>query len=200
MTRVIVALASFSATTAVLVALMSLGRLTLDVGWGRRLRPLGPIFVRIGAPRETVFDLIAVPYLSANPPAELRRKVKVLERDTDMVVAAHRTKVGRITTITVESVKFSRPDEVAFRLLRGPVPFVSERFSLRDAEGGRTTELQYSGELGTDLWALGGWWGDLVARYWERAVDEALASLKRSAEALAKRAAARAAPPSEANT
>ncbi len=190
MTKAIVALASLSAV----MALMSLGRLTLDIGWGRRLRPLGPLFVRIGAPRETVFDLIAVPYLSANPPAELRRKIEVLERGTDMVVAAHRTKVGRITTITVESVKFSRPDEIAFRLLRGPVPFVSERFSLREAEGGRTTELQYTGELGTDLWALGQWWGGLVARYWERAVDEALASLKGSAELLATRAAARAEP------
>jgi len=198
MTRAIVALGSLSLTTAVVVALMSLGSLTLDVGWGRRLRPLGPLFVRIGAPRETVFDLIALPYLSANPPAELRRKIEVLERGTDMVVAAHRTKVGRITTITVESVKFSRPDEIAFRLLRGPVPFVTERFSLHEAESGRTTELQYSGELGTDLWALGGWWGNLVARYWERAVEEALAAIKRSAEMAATRAAARAAPAAEA--
>jgi hypothetical protein len=77
---------------AVILTLMSSGRLTLDVGWGRRLRPLGPLFVRIGAPRETVFELIALPYLSANPPAKLRRKIEVLERGTDMVVAAHRTK------------------------------------------------------------------------------------------------------------
>src|SRR5712691_12229842 len=132
MTRAIVALALLSTTLAAILALMSLGRLTLDLGLGRRLRPLGPLFVRIGAPRETVFDLITVPYLSANPPAELRRKIEVLERDTDMVVAAHRTNVGRITTITVESVKFTRPDEISFRLLRGPVPFVSERLSLRD--------------------------------------------------------------------
>jgi hypothetical protein len=199
MTRAIIALGSLALTMlAAIVALMSLGRLTLDVGWGRRVRPLGPLLVRIGAPRETVFDLIALPYLSANPPAELRRKIEVLERVADMVVAAHRTNVGRITTITVESVKFSRPDEIAFRLLRGPVPFVSERFSLREAEGGRTTELQYNGDLGTDLWALGGWWGDLVARYWERAVGEALASLKRSAEVVATRGAARAAPAAEA--
>jgi polyketide cyclase/dehydrase/lipid transport protein len=199
-TRVIGAFASLSLTMlAAVLALMSSGRLTLDVGWGRRLRPLGPLFVRIGAPRETVFELITLPYLSANPPAELRRKIEVLERGTDMVVAAHRTKVGRITTITVESVKFSRPHEVAFRLLRGPVPFVSERFLLREAEGGRTTELEYTGDLGTDLWALGGWWGNLVARYWVRTVEEALASLKRSAEMVAGRAATHAAPPAEAN-
>ena len=71
MTRAIVALGSLSLTTAVVVALMSLGRLTLDVGWGRRVRSLSPLFVRIGAPRETGFDVIALPYLSANPPAEL---------------------------------------------------------------------------------------------------------------------------------
>lgn len=191
-TWAIVALASLPlALIAMGVVLMSLGRLALDIGWGRRVRPLGPQVVRIEAPREVVFDLIAVPYLSANPPRELRAKVEVLERGADMVVAAHRTRVGRITTVTVEAVTFARPDEIAFRLLRGPVPFVTERFRLRDADAGAATELEYGGELGTDLWRLGAWWGDLVARYWERAVAGALASLKRSAEDAAARSAAR---------
>lgn len=187
--RAIFALTSAAAATLVgILALLSLGRLTLDLGWGRRRRPLGPQTVRIDAPRERVFDAITVPYLSPNPPRQLRDKIHVLERGTDMVVAAHRTKVGRITTVTVESVFFSRPDEVRFRLLRGPVPYVTERFTLRDLEGGRSTELMYSGEMGTDLWALGTWWGDLVARYWERAVADALASLKRTCESAAARA------------
>lgn len=192
--KAIVAFASLPlALIAMGVVLMSLGRLTLDVGWGRRIRPLGPQVVRVEAPREVVFDLIAVPYLSANAPRELRDKIEVLARGADMVVAAHRTKVGRITTVTVESVTFARPDEIAFRLLRGPVPFVSERFRLFDADGGAATELEYAGELGTDLWWLGERWGDLVAGYWERAVAGALASLKRSAEDAAARSAARAA-------
>lgn len=188
----IVALAATAlATIAGLVALLSLGRLTLDVGWGRRLRALGPQVVRIGAPRELVFDLVAVPYLSLNPPRELRSKIQVLERSTGMVVAAHRTKVGRITTITVESVSLSRPDQIAFRLLRGPVPLVTEQFVLREVAGGRETELEYRGEMATDLWIIGQWWGDLVARYWERAVADALSSLKRSCENAVARAGAR---------
>ncbi len=190
--KAIVAVAAMPlALVAVGVALMSVGRLTLDIGWGRRIRPLGPRTVRVAAPREIVFDHIAVPYLSATPPRELRAKVEILERGADMVVAAHRTKVGRITTVTVESVTFARPDEIAFRLLRGPVPFVTERFRLRDVDGGAATELEYAGELGTDLWWLGERWGDLVAGYWERAVVGALAALKGSAEAAAARSAAR---------
>ena len=38
--------------------------------------------------------------------------------------------------------------------MRGPVPHVVETFVLTEA--GKTTELVYSGELGTDLWAPGG--------------------------------------------
>lgn len=159
---------------------------------GRRVRPLGPQVVRIEAPRETVYELIAVPYLSANPPRELRAKIEILERGSDMVVAAHRTKVGRFTAVTVEAVAFVRPTEIRFRLLRGPVPYVAERFDLREAHGGAVTELEYTGELGTDLGWLGARWGDLVARYWERAVESGLAGIKRSAEEAAARAASRA--------
>lgn len=190
--RGIVAPATAAAAALVaLLGLLSLGRLSLDLGWGRRLRPLGPQTVRIAAPREQVFDLIAVPYLSSKPPRELRDKIQVLERGANMVVAAHRTKVGRITTITVESVSFSRPDEIRFRLLRGPVPFVTERFALRDLEDGRSTELEYTGEMGTDLWSVGSRWGDLVARYWEGAVAGSLASLRSTCEGAAARRAAR---------
>lgn len=191
--RTIGALATTAVTTAAgLLVLLSLGRLTLDLGWGRRLRPLGPQVVRISAPREQVFDLIALPYLSPErAPRQLREKIEVLERSAAMVVAAHRTKVGRITTVTVESVSFSRPAEIRFRLLRGPVPYVTERFALRGGEEGRPTELEYSGEMGTDLWAVGTWWGDIVARYWERAVAGALGALRTTSEGAAARTAAR---------
>jgi hypothetical protein len=43
------------------------GSLTFDIGIGHRVRPLGPIRVPIGAPRETVFDVIAAPYLGKTP-------------------------------------------------------------------------------------------------------------------------------------
>ena len=188
----VLAIALF-ALLGLLFVLLSTGRLTLDTGWGRRMRSLGPQLVRIQAPREMVFDLAGVPYLSQNPPRELRDKVEVLERGDDVVIAAHKTRAGVFTTVTVESVSFTRPERIAFRLLRGPVPFVAERFLLRETEGGAATELEYSGELGTDFWGVGAAWGALVARYWERTVANALESLKVSAERTANRGTVRAA-------
>ncbi|MEX2045966.1 MAG: SRPBCC family protein [Chloroflexota bacterium] len=161
--------------------LISTGMLTIDTGWGRRTRALGPLVVRIQAPREQVFDMITVPYLSARPPTAFSEKIEVLERGADMVVAAHRTKVGWLTTVTVEAVSFQRPDRIGFRLLRGPVPYVTELFELREQEDG-TTELEYTGTLGTDGWGLGVAWGDLVARKWEQTVASSLAALQDAAK------------------
>jgi hypothetical protein len=45
------------------------GKLTVDTGIGRTIRPLGPIERTIAAPRETVFDIIAAPYLGKTPRA-----------------------------------------------------------------------------------------------------------------------------------
>lgn len=155
------------------------GGLTLDLGLGRRARPLGPMRMSIAAPRETVFDVIAAPYLRRTPRA-MRAKLDVLERGTDMVLAAHFTPLGRLTVTTVETVRFERPERVAFRLLRGPVPHLVETFDLREADTG--TELEYRGELGTDLWGLGRRWGDLVARPWERTVAQSLSAIQSEAE------------------
>jgi hypothetical protein len=142
------------------------GALTVDLGVGRRARPFGPLTAHIAAPRETVFDVIAAPYLGTIPRA-MRDELEVLERGSDMVLAAHFTPVGRLTATTVETVAFERPHRVAFRLVRGPVPHVVERFALQRRDGG--TLLVYTGELGTDLWRLGQWWGDCVAATWEPA-------------------------------
>lgn len=167
--------------------LLSTGRWTFDTGWGRRVRPLGPQVARIGAPRETVFDLVAVPYLSANPPRELREKIEVLDRGANLVLAAHRTKAWRFTTVTVETVSFDRPERIGFRLVRGPVPSVGETFTLLELEGGAATELTYTGEMGTDGWALGALWGRVVARHWEATVAKSLASLTEASESKASR-------------
>jgi len=91
---------------------------------------------------------------------------------------------------TLETVRFERPTSVHFRLARGPVPHVVERFELRELEGG-ATELVYEGELGTDLWALGRWWGRRVARRWEGAVRSSLATAKAESERRAARHAGR---------
>lgn len=166
-------------SVAVVYGLTVRGALTLDLGIGRRLRPLGPMMWQIDASREVVFDVIAAPYLGRTPRA-LGSKLKVLERGEDMVLAEHFTHASRFVTTTVETVRFERPSAVHFRLLRGPVPHVVETFELRETEAG--TELEYAGELGTDLWALGQWWGEVVARRWEATVRESLDAVKVEAE------------------
>jgi hypothetical protein len=155
------------------------GALTLDLGVGRTTRPLGPFSWSIAAPRELVFDVISAPYLGRTPRA-LERKLRVLERSEHMVLAEHLTPVGPLVTTTVETVRFEPPSSVHFRLLRGPVPHAVERFDLLDADGG--TRLEYSGELGADLWALGRLWADATARVWEATVRTSLGAVKSEAE------------------
>lgn len=144
-------------------------------------RPLGPQVVDIQAPRDVVFDVIAQPYLGRATRA-MREKVRVLERGSDMVLAAHFTPVagGRLMAKTVETVRFTRPERIDFRLVRGPVPAVAEAFQLSEYESG--TRLAYEGELGTDLWGLGQRWGQLVAARWEETVAASLTSVKKEAE------------------
>jgi hypothetical protein len=102
-----------------------------------------------------------------------------------MVLAEHFTPVGPLVTTTLETVCFEPPELIHFRLVRGPVPYVVEKFRLRAT--GAATELEYSGELGTDLWALGRWWGALVAHRWEAAVQDSLGAVKAEAERRAAR-------------
>ncbi len=157
------------------------GSITVDLGVGRRTRPLGPATIRIDAPREAVYAAATAPY-TLRPTRAMSAKVQVLERGTDMVLAAHRTPVGgRLTAVTVETVTFDPPREIRFRLLRGPVPYVEETFTFTEHEDGTTT-LSYQGTLGTDLWAIGRAWGDLVARSWEGAVAGSLAQIKGASE------------------
>jgi hypothetical protein len=168
-----------------LYGLLVRGSLTIDLGIGRRVRLLGPRVWEIEAPRDVVFDVISAPYLRRSGRA-LEGKLRVLEWSESMVLAEHFTPVGPVVTTTVETVSFEPPERVGFRLVRGPVPHVVESFELREA-GGRT-ELEYAGELGTDLWALGRLWGEVVARRWEAAVEDSLAAVKSEAERRARRA------------
>jgi hypothetical protein len=164
--------------------LVASGAVTVDLGVGRRVRPLGPLSWRIGAPRETVFDVIAAPYLGRTPRA-LADRLDVWERGSDMVLAAHFTAVRCGVATTVETVRFERPSRVDFRVVRGPVPHVVESFLLEAVPEG--TELVWQGELGTDLWALGEWWGGRVERAWRRAVRASLDEVRREAERRAAR-------------
>jgi hypothetical protein len=155
----------------------------VDLGIGRRYRDLHPHAIDIAAPREVVFDILATPYLGRQTRA-MADKIHVLERGTDMVLAAHRTPLGRgLMATTVETVRFTRPDRVDFRLVRGPVPEVTEQFLLTDTTADHhTTRLEYRGRLGTDLWAMGTWWGRLVAQRWQQAVADTFAAVRTEAE------------------
>ncbi|MGI9005496.1 MAG: SRPBCC family protein [Streptosporangiaceae bacterium] len=157
------------------------GKLTLDTGWGRRVRPLGPFAVEVAAPAGTVFDVIAGPYLGRTPRA-MASKLQVLDRGADMVLAEHYTPVhhGRLTAATLETVTFDRPRRVAFRLVRGPVPYITEEFTLTEQDG--TTRLAYSGELGMDFAAAGQWWADRVAAAWEGAVHSSFSAIRAEAQ------------------
>ena len=157
------------------------GKLTLDTGWGRRVRPLGPFAVEVGAPAATVFDVIAGPYLGRTPRA-MAGKLQVLDRGAGMVLAEHYTPVhhGRLTAATLETVTFDRPHRIGFRLVRGPVPHITEEFTLTEQDG--TTRLGYSGELGTDFGAAGQWWAGRVAAAWEAAVRSSFAGIRTEAE------------------
>lgn len=175
----VVAVVLLAATAAVYLATVT-GSLVLDLGWGRRLRPLGPLHVDIAAPPATVYALLVQPYLGRTTRA-LADKVQVIERGSDMVLAAHRTPIsGRLTAVTVESVKFTAGERIDFRLLRGPVPHVVEKFALTPAAAG--CRLDYDGQLGTDFAAIGAWWGAIVARRWQATVNASMHAVKTEAE------------------
>ena len=156
------------------------GAVPIDLGLGRRLRALGPLSVEIDAPAEEVFEVLAEPYADRTSRAT-REKVRVLERGQDMVLAAHYTPIrGRLRATTVETVHFQRPRQIDFRLVRGPVPYVVETFTLEPRDD--HTLLTYTGQLGTDLWRLGERWGDIVAPKWESVVASAFDTTKNEAE------------------
>lgn len=156
------------------------GAVPVELGVGRRTRRLGPLSIEVAAPRETVFAVIRSPY-DERAPRAMQAKVEVLERGADMVLAAHYTPIrGRLRATTVETVRFTAPERVDFRLVRGPVPHVVETFELRESAGG--TLLAYDGELGTDLWAPGARWGEIVAARWVAVVEESFAAVKAESE------------------
>jgi hypothetical protein len=159
--------------------LVTSGAATIDVGVGRRVLNLGPRSWDISADRELVFDLIAGPYLGRTPRA-LEDKLEVWERGSDMVLAAHFTPVKCGVATTLETVRFERPERVDFRVVRGPVPHVVESFVLDSTDEG--TRLTWEGELGTDFWGLGAWWGNRVALAWDKAVRSSLAAVVAEAE------------------
>jgi hypothetical protein len=184
MARILGGLVVGAASTAGgLLWLMMRGKLTLDLGWGRSLHTVGPITMRIEAPRALVFQQIAGPYLGRTP-REAREHLEVWERSAEMALARHFSRVSFYTAETVETVRFEEPERVTFRHVRGPVPHVTEEFVLR--EDGDATHFSYHGELGIDFWFLGRIAGQRwVVPEWERQVRPQIDQLKARAEARA---------------
>jgi hypothetical protein len=178
------------ASVALQFLMLAMGRLHLDLGWGRSFLELGPITIGIAAPRELVFEIISAPYLGR---ASGGSGIEVLAGGEDLVVAAHLTKVHFYTARTVEAVNFEPPGRVGFLHLTGPVPHAVEEFKLEEVDG--HTELRYSGELGIDFFVVGRIAGRLWVRpQWEQTVRAHLEDLKQRAEARASRHRARSGP------
>lgn len=174
------ALASAGAIGGVVYRSLVRGSLTIDLNLGRRRRELGPLRLTIAAPVETVFDVIAMPYLHRVPRA-MDSKLQVIARGSDYALAAHFTPVNaKIAARTIELVQFERPERITFRLLRGPVADGFETFELH-ADGDETA-FEYRGHLEADLWAVGAWWLGAVGRRWEAAVQATLDSVRQEAE------------------
>ncbi|MCA1726999.1 MAG: SRPBCC family protein [Actinobacteria bacterium] len=169
-----------SGGAAVAYFLVSRGMVHLDLGLGRSFHDLGPITLRIAAPRDLVFEIVSAPYLGQMP-AFLAGKIDILERTENLVVALHRTPLPLRDAVTVETVAFERPARVTFKLLRGPVPYVEEEFLLEERDG--ETDFTYRGELGADLWALGRLYGGRIVKpVWQDVVRRSLEDVKQAAE------------------
>jgi Polyketide cyclase / dehydrase and lipid transport len=167
--------------------LLAMGRLHLDLGWGRSIHELGPIEIRVAAPRDLVFEMLREPYLGHTPRAS---GIEVLARGEDLAVAVHHTKVHFYTARTVEVLEFDPPARVGFRHLTGPVPHAVEEFTLEG--GGGSTRIRYSGEIGIDYFILGRIAGRRwVPPQWERTVRAHLEDVKERAELRAERHRAR---------
>ena len=167
---------------------LAMGRMHLDLGFGRSLHQLGPITTTIRAPRELVFDMISAPYIGRSPAAAAG--IEVLATCEHFVVARHHTRVHFYTAQTTETVDFTPPNRIGFRHLTGPVPHALEEFVLEQTDGG--TELRYSGELGIDFFILGRIAGrNWVRPQWERVVAAHIEDLKQRAETTVARRNAR---------
>jgi hypothetical protein len=163
--------------------LLAMGRLHLDLGWGRSVHELGPITTRIAAPRDLVFELISAPYLGR---ASGGSEIEVIAGGDEVVVAAHHTKVHFYTARTIEVIELEAPARVGFRHLTGPVPHAVEEFVLQEVDG--DTQVRYSGEVGIDFFLLGRIAGrHWVRPQWERAVRTHLEDIKQRSEPRAAR-------------
>jgi hypothetical protein len=72
-----------------------------------------------------------------------------------MVLAAHFTEVRCGITTTLETVRFQPPERIDFRLVRGPVPHLSESFHLTPSDARVVLSANRASPLTTGNPALG---------------------------------------------
>ena len=151
------------ATAAVGYRLLVQGGLTVDTGWGRTVRPLGPIALDIAAPPDLVFATCSQSHISGGRrgpwPASSRWSSAGRTWSSPPTTPIRR---GLVAT-TLETVRFQRPHRIDFRLVAARP--VRGRAFPADPGSGRHS-LEYGGELGADFWLVGRWWGDRVATKW----------------------------------
>ena len=156
--------------------LLASGAATVDVGIGRRTQRLGPLSWRIGASREAVFDGPLSGADTACAPGQTGGMGAGLGHGARG--ALHLREMWSHDDRGNGSLLASRADRLP-RCPR-PVPHVIESFVLDAVDEG--TSLTWDGELGTDFWVLGAWWGSRVARSWEKAVRSSLDAVVAEAE------------------
>ena len=126
--------------------LLAMGRLSLDLGWAGSVHPLGPITIRIAAPRELVFEIIEAPY-RAGPLGRLGNRGARGKRPTRRRSASHHRPLLCRAHHGGRSSSSRRAGWASH--LTGPVPHAVEQFTLTDSAG--ATELRYGGEIGIDF-------------------------------------------------
>jgi len=94
--------------------------------------------------------------------------------DEQLEVGLDRSPAQALYRIAVVQAKFRVMD------WDRPASNLDLAFTLHDDAG--STRLDYLGELGTDFWQLGRWWGDQVTRKWEATVWGSLVSVRDEAE------------------
>lgn len=154
----------------------SLGRVGLELRTGHevtRVR-LKRQTVRVGAPRDLTFEVVAA------------AGKKTGETDEGILVEFETQLRGRVIK-TIEEVRLQPPDSIAYRWIEGPVDAVEEEISFA-ADGPRETLMTYSGTLQGSAGILGWLRTMFVVRpIFNRLVTDHLEQGKRVAERRAER-------------
>lgn len=154
-----------------------------------KLIDLHPLAVEIAAPRELVFEIASA--VDGKLPNGPSHEATLVERSGDVMVVRYRLMGRRGPVELLERVTLSRPQQIDYQRLSGPLDQVSERLTFED-HGKALTIVRYSGQVGRRLPLL----GPLIVRLlavpaYQQLMYRSLRSLKETAEARAQRSGRR---------